>query len=128
MPTSFRVLHRLALPVVEVGRHGDHRPGDGHPEVVGGHVADLVRDASSDLLEVELAASDVDDHVVPVAGADLVTHGLAHRLDDLARPAPADEPLAAVHGVLGLSCHWRFASWPMSSFPFSSMANTEGTV
>jgi hypothetical protein len=29
---------------------------------------------------------------------------------------------------LGFSCHWRFASWPMSSFPFSSMAKTEGTV
>src|SRR5262249_48868937 len=63
------VLHRLALPVVEVGGHGDHRAGDGHPEVVGGDVADLVQDASGDFLEVELAAGGGGDPGVPVARA-----------------------------------------------------------
>src|SRR6185436_6028083 len=96
------VLHRLALPVVEVGRHRHHRPGDGKPEVVGGDVPDLVQDAGGDLLEVELSAGAVAYQVDPVTGAGLVPHRPAHRLDDLARPAAADEPLAAVHGVLGI--------------------------
>src|SRR5258708_36685351 len=28
----------------------------------------------------------------------------------------------------GLSCHWRLASWPISSLPFSSMAKIDGMM
>ena len=94
------VLGGLALGVVEVRGHRDHRLGDLLTDVVLGRLLQLHQDLRADLLGAYLLAADVE-RTVAVGGAHGLVGdslGLLARLLELA----ADEPLGAVDGVLGV--------------------------
>src|SRR6266446_387535 len=92
------ILGRLALGVVEVGRHGDDRLAHGLAEVVLGRPLQLLQDLRADLRRAPLLSLDLHHGVAVV------------RLDDLERNAPAlvgrllelaaHEALDGVDGVL----------------------------
>jgi hypothetical protein len=54
------VLRRLALGIVEVGRHGDARLGDLLAEELAGVLGQLAQDQRGDLLGARLLAADLE--------------------------------------------------------------------
>ena len=96
------VLGRLALGVVEVRRHGDHRVGDLLAEVVLGGLLHLAQDLGRDLLRRELLAAHLDPGVAVVGGDDLVGHQADVLLHFLLGELAADQALHRVDRVLGV--------------------------
>src|SRR5581483_3625595 len=94
-----RVLHRLALPVGEVGGHGHHRARHLLSQVVLRDHPDLVQDLCADLGEAKVLVPDVEHHVVPLALLHLVGDGLLHQLHHVAAVGAPDETLGRVHGI-----------------------------
>ena len=96
------VLGRLALAVVEIGRHGDDRLGDGLAQIGLGGFLHLLQHEGADLGGRVFLAAALDPGVAVVAGNDLEGHQLHlllhHRIDE----AAADHALDAVKGVLGV--------------------------
>ena len=92
------VLRRLALGVVEVGGHRDHRVGDRLAEERLGVRLQLLEDHRADLRRRVLLAARLDPHVVVRALHDLVGDD-GHLLGDLVELA-AHEALDGEHGVL----------------------------
>ena len=93
-----RVLRRLALRVVEVGRNGDHRVGDRLAEIRLGVGLQLLQDHRADLFGGVLVALDLDPRVAVLALRDLVRDD-RHLLRDLV-PLAADEALDREDRVL----------------------------
>ena len=86
-----RVLRRLALRVVEVGRHGDHRVGDRLAQIRLGVGLQLLQDHRADLFGGVVLALDLDARVPVLALRDLVRDD-RHLVRDLV-PLAADEAL-----------------------------------
>ena len=96
------VLGRLALRVVEVGGHGDHRLLDALPEVFLGGLLHLHQDARGDLGRGHLLAARLDPGVAVVGLDDLVGDDLDVLLDGVLVEAAADQALDRVQRVLGV--------------------------
>jgi hypothetical protein len=94
------VLGRLALGVVEVRRHGDHRLRPPSAEVVLRRLLELLQDHRRDLRRAELLAVDVDAAVAVLGALDLVGDHL-HLFADFFVATP-HEALDRVDGVLGI--------------------------
>jgi hypothetical protein len=95
------VFGRLALRVVEVGRHCDDSLVDLLTEILLGGVLHLLEDHRGDLgRRHELAAFDLDAGIPVRRGHDLVRHQ-ARLVRDLV-VAASHEPLDGVDGVLGI--------------------------
>ena len=97
-----RVLGRLALRVVEIGRHRDDGLGDRLAEIVLGGLLHLLEDEGGDFLGAVALAGDIDADVGAVVD-DVVRHELA-LVADLLVPAP-HEALDGVDRVLGVGDH-----------------------
>ena len=94
------VLGRLALRVVEVRGHRDHRVGDLLAEIVLRRLLQLLQDHRGDLRRRVLLAAHLDPRVAVAAAH----HAIRHARDlgaDLAELA-AHEPLDREHRVLGI--------------------------
>jgi hypothetical protein len=94
------VLGGLALGVVEVGRYGDHRLGDGLAQVVLGGLLHLLQDLGGDLRRRHLLAVDLHPGVAVVGLGDLVGDHLHVALHHVVGVAAADQPLDGEQGVL----------------------------
>ncbi|MNQ80635.1 NAD-specific glutamate dehydrogenase [compost metagenome] len=94
------VLGGLALAVVEVGRHGDHRFGDRLAEIVFGGLLHLLEDFRGDLRRRHLLAVDLDPGVTVVGLGDLVRHHLDIFLHHVFFEATTDQTLHRVQGVV----------------------------
>ena len=91
-----RILRGLALGIVEVGRHGDHRFGDRLAEVVLGRLLHLAQHLGADLRAVPACCPRLDPGVAVVGRDDLVGHQVDVLLDFLLGELAADQPL---HGI-----------------------------
>ena len=96
------VLGRLALRVVEVGRHRDHGLGDFLAEVVLGGLLHLAQDLGRDLLRRELLAAHLDPGVAVVGLDDPVGHQVDVLLHFLFLELAPDQALDREQGVLGV--------------------------
>jgi hypothetical protein len=94
------VLGRLALGVVEVGRHRDDRVRHGLTEVVLGRLLHLHEDARRDLGRRRLLALHLEPGVAVVGLDDLVRGERDVLLHDLVVETTANQPLDCVKGVL----------------------------
>ena len=92
----------LALGIIEIGRHGDHRRLHRLPQIGGGVVDQLAQDAGHQLFRRVFALGDGTDHphVALVVGPHRVGHAEAAVLQLL--PATADEALEIGEGVAGV--------------------------
>src|SRR5690606_165064 len=88
-----RVLRRLALRVVEVGRHRDPGLGDLLAEIVLGRLLHLREHARGDLRRRHPLAVDLDPRVAVVRPDDLVGDQMRILLDHGVVEAPADQAL-----------------------------------
>jgi hypothetical protein len=111
------VLGGLALGVVEVGRHGDDRLGDGLAEVVLGGLLHLLQDLRRDLRRGHLLAVDLDPGVAVVGLDDLVGHHVLVLGTTWSLNLAADQALDREQGVVGLVTAWRLADWPTRTSP-----------
>ncbi len=96
------VLGRLALAVVEIGRHGDDRLGHRLAEIGLGGFLHLLQDEGADLRRRVFLAAALDPGVAIVARDDLVGDEIDVLLDHRVGEAPADQPLDRKERVLGI--------------------------
>ncbi|ENO90145.1 NAD-specific glutamate dehydrogenase [Thauera linaloolentis 47Lol = DSM 12138] len=96
------VLGGLALAVVEVGRHGDHRLGDFLAEVVLGGPLHLAQHFGRDLRRRDLLAAHFDPGVAVVGLGDGEGHQVDVLLHFLFFEAAADQALDREQGVPGV--------------------------
>ncbi|EIM04174.1 putative NAD-specific glutamate dehydrogenase [Rhodanobacter denitrificans] len=96
-----RILGRLALAVVEVGRHRDHRFGDRLAEIVLGGLLHLHQHFRGDFLRRHLlAVGGLHPGIAVVVGEDAVGHDVQIFLHFLVGELAADQALHRVEGVL----------------------------
>jgi len=95
-----RVLGRLALRIVEVGRNRNHRLGDVLAEVVLGGLLHLAQHVGRNLLRRHLLAAHLDPGVIVVGLDDLEGHQGDVLLHFLFLEPAADEALDRVQGVV----------------------------
>ena len=93
------VLGGLALGVVEVGRHGDHRLGHLFAQILFGGLLHLGEDHGRDLGGGIDLAPDVDMGVAVLGLDDLVGQDLQVPLHFRVAEFPADEPFDGKHGI-----------------------------
>jgi len=93
------VLGRLALAVVEVGRHRDHGLGHFLAEVVLGGFLHLAQDLGADLRRRDLLAAHLDPGIAVVGGDDLVGHQVDVLLHFLLGELAPDQALDRVQRV-----------------------------
>ena len=96
------VLGRLALGIVEVGGHRDHRVGDGFAEVLLGGLLHLAEHLSRNLRRRELVVLDADPSIAIGRIDDLVGHHLDVLLHHLVGELAADEALDREQSVVGV--------------------------
>ena len=96
------VLGRLALVVVEVGRHGDHGLRDRLPDPRLGHELHLLQHHRRDFGQREQLVPDADAHAVTGAVHDLVGVDGARLLHLLGERVAADQALGGSDGVMGV--------------------------
>ncbi len=96
------VLGGLALGVVEVGRHSDHRLADLLAEIALGGFLHLLQHEGGNLARGVLLALDLDPGVAVRAGDDLVGDHLLVLGDHRVVGAAADQPLDGEQRVLGI--------------------------
>ena len=96
------VLGRLALGVVEVGRHGDDRLAHLLAEVALGGLLHLLQDEGGNLAGGILLALHLDPGVAVRPGHDLVGHHVLVLGGDRVVVATADQALDGKDGVLGI--------------------------
>ena len=96
------VLGRLALGIVEVGGHRDHRLGDRLAEEGFGGLLHLLQDEGGDLAGAVVLALGLDPGIAVVGLDDLVGHQALVLLDHRVVVAAADQPLDGEEGILGV--------------------------
>ena len=96
------ILGGLALRVVEVGGHRDHRVGDGFAEILLGGLLHLPEHLSRNLRRRELVVLDADPGIAVGRIDDLVGHHLDVLLHHLVGEFAADEALDREQGVVGI--------------------------
>ena len=112
-----RFPHRVALVVVVVGRHGDHRPVHRLVEGLGGELTDLAQDESRDLLQGEVPAREANGGEAPHPLHDLVVKPVPAGLHGGRGEGATHEPLGAVDGVAGIHHHLRLGRLPHQEAP-----------
>ena len=95
-----RVLGRLALRIVKIGRHGDHGLLDLLAQIVLGRLLHLHQDPRGDLGRRHLLALDLHPGVAVVGLDDLVRHELDIFLHRVFLETAADQALDGVQGVV----------------------------
>src|SRR5262249_2584078 len=96
------VLGRLALAVVEIGRHGDDGLLHFFAEIVLGDHFHFLQDVGADLGDRKDLVAQHDAYVVVRSLDDFVGDRLHRRLHRRRIPLAADEPLGREHRVLGV--------------------------
>ena len=96
------VLGRLALGVVEIGGHGDHRLGDGLAEIGLGGFLHLLEHEGGNLRRAVILVARLHPGVAIGALDDLVGDELGVLLGDRIVEAAADQALHREHGVVGI--------------------------
>src|SRR5690606_3877697 len=96
------VLGGLALGVVEVGGHGDHRLGDGFPQVVLGGLLHFLEHFRRDLGRRLGVPLDPHPGIAIVGLDDFVGHHFDVLLDHIILEATTDQALHRIQGVLGV--------------------------
>jgi hypothetical protein len=94
------IFRGLALAVVEVGRHGDHRLGDGAAEVVLGRLLHLLEDEGRDLRRAVLLAAYLDPGVAVARRGRSCREDLHRLLHQRVVEATPDQALDGEDGVL----------------------------
>ncbi len=96
------VLGRLALGIVEIGRHRDHRLGDLFAEIILGGLLHFHQHARGDFRRRHLLVFHFHPGVTVVRLDDLVGHHVDVLLHDIVLEAASDEALDGVQGVVGV--------------------------
>ena len=96
------ILGRLALGVVEIGRDGDHRLGDGLAQIGLGGFLHLLKDEGRDLARRIILAARLHPGVAIRALDDLIGDELGVLLGDRIVEAAADQALHREHGIVGI--------------------------
>jgi hypothetical protein len=96
------ILGRLALAVVEIGRHRDDRLGDLLAEIGLGGFLHLGQDEGADLARAVAFAARLDPGIAIVAADDLIWHEGFVLLDHRILEAAPDQPLDGKDRVLGV--------------------------
>ena len=94
------VLGGLALGVVEIGRHGDHRLGDGFAQVILGGLLHLAQHLRGDFLWRHLAATGLDPGIPVIGGHNLEGRQMQVFLHDCIAELAADQALDGMQRVL----------------------------
>ncbi|KFB73809.1 MAG: NAD-specific glutamate dehydrogenase [Candidatus Accumulibacter phosphatis] len=93
------ILGRLALAIVEIGRHGDHRLGDLLAQVILGGLLHLAQHFGGNLRRGNLLAAHLDPGVTIVRPENLERHQGDILLHFLLFKAATNQPLDRVQGV-----------------------------
>ncbi|EPY02026.1 putative NAD-specific glutamate dehydrogenase [Magnetospirillum fulvum MGU-K5] len=111
------VLGRLTLGVVEVGRNGDHRLGDGLAQIAFGGFLHLLQDEGRHLAGAVLGVAGFDPGVAIVTRHDVVGNEVGVFLGDRVFIATTDQTLDRKQGVGGIGDRLALRRLTHQSFP-----------